>query len=259
MSDRRVVFIPPNVYCNNYSVAKLTLGAKLQTMSGHEVREQLDAKYVPVKKGFLSQKIGNAWKFAWVTSVPIMISAPTGAGKNFFVGNVILPEILKFNRRSEYKKFRVLILSNRVALNVQNKLNYLKIIDENSGCEAKKYAEEFFDLSDEKKRQVQNFGQVDIISYQQIWFHLRSQQAFENYNFVIFDECHYFVQDSVFNSHIDQLLAKLIANTQSAYRIYLSATIEEIAQQILESAQRGDIQRLFTIWSATTATCKFIT
>ena len=41
MSDRRVVFIPPNVYCNDYSVAKLTLGAKLQTMSGHEVREQL--------------------------------------------------------------------------------------------------------------------------------------------------------------------------------------------------------------------------
>ena len=243
MSDRRVVFIPPNVYCNDYSVAKLTLGAKLQLMSGHEVREQLDAKYVQVEKGFLSQKLGNDWKFAWVPSVPIMISAPTGAGKNFFVGNVLLVEILKFNRKSKYKKMSVLILSNRVALNVQNKLNYVKIIDENSGCEAKKYAEEFANLPDEEQSKFWHFGQVDIMSYQQIWFRLRTRQNFESYDFVIFDECHYFAQDAVFNPHTDQLLAKLIANTQSAYRIYLSATIEEVVQQILELECRNRIQK----------------
>lgn len=197
----------------------------------------LDAEYIFAEAGTsVTALIGENWKYHWVVSTPVFINTQTGTGKNFFVGKKILPEILRYNRlHRDGRQFKILILSNRVALNVQNKLSYAKIIDHNSGANSQKYSEIFENLSEIEKNNFCDFGNVHIMSYQQIFFTIRMQKTLSlEYDFAIFDEAHFFVQDSVFNPHTEILMQKIISATQNAVRIYTSATLEEVLQPIMD-------------------------
>lgn len=208
--------------------------------------DYLDAEYVFEEAGTsVTKLIGENWKYQWVASTPVFINTQTGTGKNFFVGKKILPEILRYNRvHRDDKQFKILILSNRVALNVQNKLAYAKIIDHNSGADSPKYSEIFENLNENEKNNFFVFGNVKIMSYQQIFFKIRMQKVLSlEYDFVVFDEAHFFVQDAVFNPHTEILMQKIISATQNAVRIYTSATLEEVIQPIMEIEQANRTDR----------------
>ena len=229
MTDLHVKVLEPH-----NSVAQFLHGASIFKRADPDY---LDAEYVFAEAGTsVTKLIGETWKHKWVSSTPIFVNTQTGTGKNFFVGKKILPAILRYNRvHRDGRQFKILILSNRVALNVQNKLSYIKIVDHNSGADVPKYRETFENLSDIEKNNFYDFGNVHILSYQQVFFKIRIQQVLSlEYDFVIFDEAHFFVQDSVFNPHTEILMQKIISATQNAVRIYMSATLEEVMQPIME-------------------------
>ena len=180
----------------------------------------------------VSDLISDDWKTKWVPSTPVFISAQTGTGKNYFVQNVLVPAILEHNRKNPNKKENILILSNRVALNRQNKLALVKIIDQNTDRNELKYAPILNELTDKKIDDYHDFGAVKISSYHQLFSkNLLSVQI--NYSFVIIDECHFFVNDSTFNCDTEKFLDAIIANTKSAVRVYMSATLDDVIYPIL--------------------------
>lgn len=230
------VMVPHN------SILQFLHGASIFNTSNPDY---LDAEYIFEEAGTsVTKLIGENWKYQWIASTPVFINTQTGTGKNFFVGKKILPEILRYNRsHRDDKQFKILILSNRVALNVQNKLAYAKIIDHNSGADSPKYSEIFENLTEIEKNNFYDFGNVHILSYQQIFFKIRMQQVLSlEYDFVVFDEAHFFVQDGVFNPHTGILMQKIISATQNAVRIYASATPEEVMQPVMkiEKVNRKD-------------------
>lgn len=180
----------------------------------------------------VSDLISDDWKTKWVPSTPVFISAQTGTGKNYFVQNVLVPAILEHNRKNPNKKENILILSNRVALNRQNKLALVKIIDQNTDRNELKYAPILSELTDKQIDDYHDFGAVKISSYHQLFSkNLLSVQI--NYSFVIIDECHFFINDSTFNCDTEKFLDAIIANTKSAVRVYMSATLDDVIYPIL--------------------------
>ena len=69
---------------------------------------------------FLCSEIDN-----WNPSTPVVISAQTGAGKNYFIQNTLLPKLIEENPGQNNL---ILILSNRIALNRQTKYKFAELL-----------------------------------------------------------------------------------------------------------------------------------
>lgn len=177
---------------------------------------------------FVSDLIGDDWLYKWIPNTPVFISAQTGKGKNYFIQNVMVPKILEYNRcHSPINK--ILILSNRIALNQQNKLKLAQIIDKYS-INNISYVNKLNELTINQINEFYDFGAVKISSYHQL---LKNNLLNENYAFVIIDECHFFIQDSVFNADTDTILKNIISKQKNSIHVYMSATLDEIFPIIL--------------------------
>ena len=142
----------------------------------------------------------------WQPSKPVFIQAPTGRGKNHFIENVLLEYIWKLNQAGVNNK-KILILSNRIAVREQ------------------------------QKNRLENKKFVTVLSYQSFMSQideLRKAQQDEDskYSHVIFDEAHFFVSDSMFNPHTDEILSSIVETFQNAVRIYMTATPHECLRYI---------------------------
>lgn len=178
---------------------------------------------------YVSDLIGTDWLYKWTPNVPVFISAQTGRGKNFFVQNTIVPEILKHNRRCNDNQ-KILILSNRIALNHQNKIELAKIIDIHSDKNIS-YENTLQKLTDEQINSFNNFGVIKVSSYHQL---LNNNLLDDEYTFVIIDECHFFTQDSLFNANTSKILDAIIDKCKNSIRIYTSATLDDVLPVILK-------------------------
>lgn len=156
----------------------------------------------------------------WHHQNPVFISAQTGSGKNHFIVEKLLPYAVEHRQR-------VFIFSNRIALSTQQKriiLRKLSIADI---------------YSDDELKDIQDFGYVTIATYQSALNILgnydsnrpigsRIDDPFPRSGYVIFDEAHFFLSDSLFNAQTDAILRQLIFSFSSFVRIYLSATPERV-------------------------------
>lgn len=156
----------------------------------------------------------------WKESQPIFISAQTGSGKNYFVKEFLITKLDKENYRTDEDKY-FLYLVNRTAL--------------------KEQLEE--DLKESLKTEtIEDYDKfVYVFTYQELSLKLRTKKSeikkmIENgkIKYVVMDECHFFLSDAVFNPHTYFLLEYLIVNLSNAVRIYMSATLEDVAQVILD-------------------------
>lgn len=177
---------------------------------------------------FVSDLIGDDWLYKWIPNTPVFISAQTGKGKNYFIQNVMVPKILEYNRRHRSIN-NILILSNRIALNQQNKLKLAQIIDEYS-INSISYVNKLNELTIKQINEFYDFGAVKILSYHQL---LKNNLLNEDYAFVIIDECHFFIQDSVFNADTTNILKNIISKQKNSIHVYMSATLDEIFPIIL--------------------------
>lgn len=168
---------------------------------------------------------------AWTSQVPVFISAQTGAGKNYFIQNVLLRKIIEDNRDRNgiVPRNLMLILSNRIALSRQTKVLMAKFLiyaigNSNYADSMKKlYTAEGLD------ELCIDFGVITICSYHQM---LKKGILENNYKYIVCDEFHFFTSDAVFNNSTDKMLKEIVLKGKNSVRVYMSAT-PEIAMPVV--------------------------
>ena len=159
----------------------------------------------------------------WNSRDPIMIDAPTGSGKNTFIINELIP-------RAKQLKKNILIISNRIALSIQQKILIMKALN-SPWLEL---------LTDRGIIETNTFDNVKIITYQSLPTFLEDENCkvwCDNLMYVIADEAHFFAADSLFNESCGYILDQLVRNFTKAIRIYLTATSWDILYPISQVEQ----------------------
>lgn len=128
----------------------------------------------------------------------ILIHAQTGAGKTYFVLNVLLPYIASQGKR-------LLYLSNRSALRDQVGLSYLEDYADN--ITVKNY--QSFELTNLNWQTSSELGSEIL-----------------NCEYWVMDEAHYFLADGRFNSNVLSCIRSIKAEDQNRILIFMSATPE---------------------------------
>ena len=173
---------------------------------------------------FLKDEIDN-----WCSEIPVVISAQTGAGKNHFIQNILLPKLIDENPDQNNL---ILILSNRIALSRQNKYKFAELLVEYK--HNAKYITEINEYYTPKgiDNIYLNFDVVTVCSYHQLYERcVRPKRSKNDPNFVssidisrfkyiICDECHFFTSDASFNKDTEKILKKIISQGQNSIRIY---------------------------------------
>lgn len=176
----------------------------------------------------------------WCHDGPILISAPTGRGKNTFIIKNLIPYALDNGD--------VFLFSNRIALNIQQKkelLRALKIPNVWSNEELQK--QEIF------RRNGTNRTSVHVLSYQAaLRFLDTNRKLIENLLsgeagpcYAIFDEAHFFLSDAPFNSNTQIIFQGLVASFAKCTRIYMTATPNNFSSVILQYENRNPISAVF--------------
>lgn len=163
-------------------------------------------------KEYISDKIGEDYK-QWRPNSVIYIKSPTGSGKTSFIFDVLLKYAISENRK-------ILYLVNREVLRKQlcQKINNIDL------CRQAELATSIKDY-------------IDIVTYQHIENAMYNNiNIYKEYYYIICDEAHYFLSDSLFNSRT-QVSYEFIA--QYLYRntvIFMSATIERF-EKVLNNVE----------------------
>lgn len=157
----------------------------------------------------------------WRSCIPVIICSPTGSGKNYMVMHGLREYTLN-------KGCKILYLSNRKALDEQQKVEYAKLTHTDYTPNANSHSMYF----------EQFFGNVCLMTYHQLQRKLLDFNAnrnwFNQFQYVVIDECHFFTADAFFNPSTDFILEGLIKAFRDARRIYLSATPEDVILPILQ-------------------------
>lgn len=155
----------------------------------------------------------------WLGNLIVFIEAPTGSGKTTF----ILDKLVDF-AASEGK--RILYLVNRDILKKQldKKIDNLKI--------------ELCKPNDNEFNENLNKA-IEVKLYQSIEAECRANpQIIKSdtceYQYIVADECHYFLTDSVFNTYTQFSYEWIMAKIGYTNLIFISATIERIKTWITE-------------------------
>lgn len=158
---------------------------------------------------YVTDEIGDAYT-KWSSGNIIMITAATGSGKTHF----ILHTLLKY---AYVTKKHILYLVNRKILKEQ-------LEKELSGTIENEFYSTFGYLP--------NINQIILITtYQNIEADLRMGRPVDylhEYDYCIYDECHYFYNDSNFNTYTELSFDCLRYFFDSKIQIFISATMENM-------------------------------
>ena len=175
--------------------------------------EKLNLKWV-------SKTIGEEYK-QWRKGDIVTIQAQTGTGKTYFIKNKLVSSMDLHEH--------MLILANRINLKRQLKKDLLKNMKKD------------MPLSNEELDKMYEFGNVTIMSYQQI-NQIKHRETYDDkklnldfYDYIICDECHFIMSDGGFNNKCDYSILSLIKNNIRAIKVFISATMEEVKNIIVGS------------------------
>ncbi|MDY5626366.1 MAG: DEAD/DEAH box helicase family protein [Clostridia bacterium] len=182
-------------------------------------------KVYELAKGYVGEQLKDASRL-WDKYRAVILNLPTGAGKTTFVVNVIIPMAIKFKKR-------VLIVSNRIALDMDIKKRIAKLL------------EIYQNYPDDILRNIDDFGLITVTTYQKLAKYLNDKEFCKNISWFIADEVHFFTSDSLFNCSTYNLLYSIPKEFKQAIRIYISATIDDVFPYICD-AECNDIA--ITMW-----------
>lgn len=154
---------------------------------------------------------------------PILIQAPTGFGKTWWIINAVLPVVVQL-------RGRMLIASNRTAASIQQKIEVAKKVEGKDTKWAKKPHTLVI-------KDWEDFGPVKVMTLQRLNEFLKTEEGrayAKKVSVVVLDECHYFTSDSPFNRNTAELLDVFPELFKNAKRIYLSATPEDVIPPLAE-------------------------
>ena len=190
---------------------------------------------------WVSDTIGEEYK-QWSKGDIVTIQAQTGTGKTYFVKNVLVPYLDKYEH--------MLIVSNRVNLKRQIKIDLLRLC----GKEIPK------DLKELDK--ITKVGNVTLLSYHQIAIMRQAQEEkgkkinLDIYKYIICDECHWFKSDASFCDKTELAWKELIRTRhRESIVVYISATMEEIRPMIdsaIEKFNEKSFGSSIKLWNYTT-------
>lgn len=172
---------------------------------------------------FIKNEIDN-----WNNNSPVFISAQTGVGKNYFIREELLPKLID---KYHNEKNLILLLSNRIALTRQTKLNFAeRLVKFTHNDEHLKKIQNFF-TPDGVDNLYIDFDVITICSYHQMYS--RKLLDSTKFKYIVCDECHFFTSDSTFNPDTDNMLNEIVSKGQTSTRIYMSATPETAFEPII--------------------------
>ncbi len=176
---------------------------------------------------YVSDAIREDYYTKWTPATPIFISAQTGAGKNTFIEKVLIENLVP-------RKNKVLILSNRIALGRQEKGRIAVLMDriEPRPSGTITYRKDVERRNGEMLDELEDFGSVTIKSYQGL--RKRPEVLKEVYDYVILDECHFFLADAKFNKFTFSILEDILDMYSDAVRVYMTATLSDVFIPIMK-------------------------
>lgn len=179
---------------------------------------------------YVTDLVGESWR-QWRSDCPVFISAQTGTGKNTFVENKILREVLSHNRHYASQK-TVAIIQNRTTLKRQTLERIAKVVTRYTGdMQAQESLNDFTESGINKY--VRRIGPIYILTYQFLatpeGVKLLHSKPFD---YVVLDEAHFFTCDALFNADTETILRSIVRFCRSSVRIYMSATIESAFEPI---------------------------
>ena len=146
-------------------------------------------------KTYIAEKIGEQFR-EWHNE-GIIIASGTDTGKTTFIIEKLIPY-------AELQQKNVLYLVNRKSL-------YAQI-----------------------KQRITEFGHVKLLTYQGLQSLIRKEANITHYDYIIADECHYFLTDGLFNQYTDIAYNWLRSQTENVV-IYMSATGNNLFNGLLLS------------------------
>jgi len=209
-SSKKIQFSNPNndLVFSYEQTGKNTVGYELDedTLLCKLKSEGYPVKIKKCSGPYVSDGIGDGYEL-WESQKPVLISAQTGSGKNTFIEEVLIPYRKKLNYTQNVKK-KILILSNRIALNAQ------------------------------LKSRIENTGVAQVMLYQSFLNFAELQKNLDQYSHIVCDECHFFSADAMFNPTTALILDGIIRKFQHAVRIYMSSTFTDCLPYIFDYEKR---------------------
>lgn len=171
-----------------------------------------------IMEKYVSEVIKEEYK-EWKPGQVIFLSAHTGAGKTYF----ILNKLVKF---SAIEGKKILYLVNRSILKEQ--------IEEKVNTEIKCRLRSDRNITSENLANV-----INVKLYQTIENECKTNSDFgsirqEKYDFIIADECHYFWEDSTFNTCTQLSYDWIMSWKENTTLTFISATIDRMKDYILQ-------------------------
>ena len=160
----------------------------------------------------------------WTQTNGVMIVAPTGAGKSTFVLSILYPYVAEHGRR-------LLIVSNRTALNSQYKNQLLRQLNSPA---LKKYTP----IGIQEQEEFEGV-QATFCTYQGLPGLMKRLRCHEvgPFDFVVLDEAHWLVADSLFSEGSDYILEQIPRAFGKCVRVYMTATPWAVQNLIAKTEQ----------------------
>lgn len=160
----------------------------------------------------------------WKPNDKIFISSPTGTGKTYFILNVLLPYAYQ-------KEKQILYLVNRRILKQQLE---------------RELSRELFEVRYHIKIELyqtieKGMSDIRYNGYRSVLL------EYKDYDYVICDECHYFLADSNYNTNTGLSFRCIqdIFSFSNKIRIFLSATICDVKDYIISDDEKRLFQKTF--------------
>lgn len=169
----------------------------------------------------------------WRAECPVLIEAQTGLGKTTFVYEELIPRALLQHKN-------VLIISNRIALSVQQKVRIMKMTDD----------PRIHLLTDLGIQKCEDFGSIRVITYHRLHELLKDgalRSWKEQLLYVVADEAHFFTSDALFNRHCGSILQSITTYFSHAIRVYMTATGWDVLKPLGEAERDNYLNILGTV------------
>lgn len=189
---------------------------------------------IPMKSSCLAALTPEIIK--WTSAVPVVISAPTGAGKTTWVCGDLTRTVALYGKKT-------LLLVNRTALTLQIARNLLEKIYFDKA--EKFYAAERDRMPKalvENKNSWYDFGSIIVMTLQKFSEMETKRFLFNNIGAVVVDEAHFFMADALFNAETGNAFDKIFSTFYNSLKIFISAT----PQNILPAVEEKGMERVGT-------------
>ncbi|MDD7637866.1 MAG: DEAD/DEAH box helicase family protein [Clostridiales bacterium] len=175
----------------------------------------------------VADKIGKDYK-KWENYNKVFISAPTGSGKTYFILNVLLPYACSQNKK-------ILFLVNRKILKTQMETEISIFPFEI----AQSIRVETYQTIEKQLCEIRSDIQSKYIG---VAGNKALKKRYEGFDYVVCDECHYFLTDSNYNTNTEVSFRWIQDVFANKVRIFMSATINEIREFVNKDDKRKEYQ-----------------